>query len=335
MLGFLIRRIAFALVVLWGAATIIFLLIFAIPADPARATLGQDASHEQVEAYRKELGLDQPVYVQYARYIERLARGDLGTSISSRRPVVDELGRLLPATLEVVIPSLILSTVLGVGLGVISATHAGRWPDRVGQVGSLFGMSMPVFWLGLILQLIFFAWLDWLPLSGRLPPAITPPPTVTGFYTIDALVAGDAGLAALAAQHLILPTVALTFWNLPLMARLTRAMMLEVLRLDYVRTARAKGLSERAILYGHALRNAMIPLVTVFGLRIGGALGGAAITETVFGWPGIGRALVQAITTLDYPVITGFTLVICAGYTIANLMVDISYGLLDPRVELR
>ena len=335
MLRFLARRIAFALVVLWGAATIIFFLIFAIPADPARATLGQDAPREQVEAYRKELGLDQPVYVQYARYIGRLAAGDLGTSISSRRPVAGELARLLPATLEVVIPSLILSGGLGIALGVVSAMHAGRWQDRLSQVTSLFGMSMPVFWLGLLLQLVFFAGLGWLPLNGRLPPAVDPPPTTTGFYVIDSLLVGDVGLAALAAQHLVLPTIALTVWNLPLMARLTRAMMLDVLRLDYVRTARAKGLSERAMLYRHALRNAMIPIVTVFGLRIGAALGGAVITETVFGWPGIGRALVQPITTLDYPVITGFTLVICAGYTITNLLVDISYGLLDPRIARR
>jgi peptide/nickel transport system permease protein len=334
-LGFLARRIAFALVVLWGAATIIFFLIFAIPADPARATLGQDAPREQVEAYRKELGLDQPIYVQYARYIGRLASGDLGSSISSRRPVAGELARLLPATLEVVIPSLVLSGLLGVALGVISATHAGKWQDRVSQVVSLFGMSMPVFWLGLLLQLIFFAGLGWLPLNGRLPPAVDPPPTTTGFYVIDALLVGDLGLAGLALQHLILPTIALTVWNLPLMARLTRAMMLDVLRLDYVRTARAKGLSERALLYRHALRNALIPIVTVFGLRIGAALGGAVITETVFGWPGIGRALVQAITTLDYPVITGFTLVVCAGYTLTNLIVDISYGLLDPRIKVR
>jgi peptide/nickel transport system permease protein len=335
MLNFLARRIVFALVVLWGAATIIFLLAYSIPIDPARAVLGQDAPQSQVEAYRTELGLDQPLYVQYARYMQRLARFDLGTSISSHRSVAGELGRLLPATLEIVIPSLVLSGGLGVILGVISAVKAGRWQDRVSQVVSLFGMSMPVFWLGLVLQLAFYGWLGWLPLNGRLPPAADPPRTLTGFYTIDALAIGDFGLAWTAAKHLVLPTIALTVWNLPLMARLTRAVMLDVLRLDYVRTARGKGLSERTVTYGHALRNALIPVITVFGLRLGAALGGAVIIETVFGWPGAGRTLVQAITTLDYPTITGFTLVICAAYTVANLLVDISYGFLDPRIKLR
>lgn len=335
MLNFLVQRIAFALLVLWGAATIIFILLYSIPIDPARAALGEDASQSQVEAYRKELGLDQPLHVQYARYMARLSRADLGVSIASHRPVAAELGRLLPATLEVVIPSLILSGGLGVMLGVISAVGAGCWQDRVSQVGSLFGMSMPVFWLGLMLQIAFYGWLGWLPLTGRLPPPAEPPQAVTGFYVLDGLIAGDFALAWLAAKHLVLPTIALTAWNLPLIARLTRAVMLDVLRLDFVRTARAKGISERAVTYRHALRNALIPVVTVFGLRVGAAMGGAVITETVFGWPGVGRTLVQAITTLDYPIVTGFTLVICAAYTVANLLVDISHGFLDPRIRLR
>lgn len=333
MLSFLVRRIAFALLVLWGAATIIFLLAYSIPIDPARAALGGDATESQVDAYRKELGLDQPLYIQYERYVVRLAKGDLGVSIASHRPVMAELGRLLPATLEVVIPSLILSGGLGVVLGVMSAVHAGRWQDRVSQVASLFGMSMPVFWLGLVLQLAFYGWLGWLPLGGRLPPSANPPPTATGFYVLDALIAGKFALAWLAAKHLVLPVVALTVWNLPLIARLTRAVMLDVLHVDFIRTARAKGLSERAVTYRHALRATLIPVVTVFGLRIGAAIGGAVVTETVFAWPGVGRTLVQAITTVDYPIITGFTLVICATYTFTNLIVDISYGLLDPRVK--
>ena len=330
---FIARRLFSSLLVLWGAATIIFVLAYSIPTDPARAALGRDATQEQVQAYRAELGLDQPLPVQYARYIGRLTRGDLGESITTRRPVVDELIRLMPATLEIVIPSLILAGILGVVLGVISAVHAGRWQDQVSQIGALFGMSMPIFWLALVLQLVFYGWLDWLPSGGRLPAAVTPPPAITHSYVIDALLVGDVGLALTAAQHLVLPVVVLTMWNLPLISRLTRGVMLETLRLDFVRTARGKGLGERAVTYRHALRATMIPIVTVFGLRVGAALGGAVVAETVFGWPGVGRALVQAIISVDYPIITGFTLVLCAAYVLINFLVDISYGLLDPRVK--
>jgi peptide/nickel transport system permease protein len=333
MLRFVFGRVAAAFVVLWAAATLVFILAYAIPADPARAIMGNDAPEEQVQAYRRALGLDQPVPVQYARYIQRLAVGDLGVSLTSHRPVIAELGRFFPATLEIVIPSLVLSTVIGVVLGVLSAVKSGRWQDRLIQVTSLFGLSMPVFWLGLVMQLILYGWLGWLPLGGRLPITTLPPPTVTGFYTFDALLIGDFALAWTATKHLILPTLVLTNFSLPLMSRLTRAVMLDVLRLDFIRTARSKGLSERTVTYRHALRNAAIPLATVFGLRVGAAVGGAVITETVFNWPGAGRFLVQAITNLDYPAITGFTLVICASYTFANFLVDISYGLLDPRIK--
>jgi peptide/nickel transport system permease protein len=334
MLRFLARRLLFAFVVLWGAATIIFFLSYAIPSDPARAALGQDAPREQVERYRRELGLDQPLHVQYFRYLQHLTTGNLGTSIYSRRTVVSELGRVFPATLEIVIPSLIVSATIGVVLGVVSAVHAGRWQDRVSQIASLFGMSMPVFWLGLLMQLLFYASLGWLPLGARLPPTVDPPPTVTGSYIVDSLLVGDVGLALLAAKHLVLPVVALTLWQLPLIARLTRAVMLDVLHLDFVRTARGKGLGERTVTYRHALRNALIPVTTVFGLRLGAALGGAVVIETVFSWPGAGRVLVQAIVNNDYPIITGFTVVICAAYTVANFLVDLGYGFLDPRIKV-
>jgi peptide/nickel transport system permease protein len=332
---FLIRRIASALVVLWGTATIIFFLSYSIPSDPARAALGQDAPQEQVDRLHKEMGLDKPLYVQYERYLERLSHGDLGTSTISRQPVTSELGRLLPATFELVIPSLLISLVLGVAFGVIAAVHAGRWQDRISQVVALFGLSMPVFWLGLLLQFVFYGKLGWLPLSGRLDASIEPPSRITGSYVIDALLHLDPATAWDAAKYLILPTVALTTWTLPLISRLTRSVMLEVLRNDYVRTARSKGLSERVITYRHALRNALIPIVTVFGLQVGSTLGGAVVCETVFGYPGAGRALAQAVTKLDYPVITGFTLVICLSYVVANLLVDISYVVLDPRVKLQ
>jgi peptide/nickel transport system permease protein len=334
-MAFLARRMASALVVLWGTATIIFFLSYSIPSDPARAALGQDAPQEQVDRLHKEMGLDKPLYIQYGRYLERLVHGDLGESTISRQPVTKELGRLLPATFELVIPSLVLSLLLGVMLGVVAAVHAGHWQDRISQVVALFGLSMPVFWLGLLLQFVFYGKLGWLPLSGRLDPGASPPSTITGSYVVDATLHGDFSLAWDAAKYLILPTVALTTWTLPLISRLTRSVMLEVMRNDYVRTARSKGLSERVITYRHALRNALIPVVTVFGLQVGSTLGGAVVCETVFGYPGAGRALAQAVTKLDYPVITGFTLVICLSYIVANLLVDVSYVLLDPRIKLK
>lgn len=331
---FFAKRAVSALIVLWGTATIIFFLSYSIPSDPARAALGQDAPESQVLAYRKTLGLDRPLYVQYERYIERLAHGNLGVSIISQQPVANELGRLLPATFELVFPSLVLSLVLGVTLGVIAAVHAGHWQDRLSQVLALFGLSMPIFWLGLLLQLLFYAKLGWLPLSGRLPPGVNPPGTITGSYVLDALLHGQFGLAWLAAKYLILPTIALTTWNLPLTARLTRGVMLEVLGTDYIRTARSKGLTESRVLMRHAIRNAMIPVATIFGLQVGSTLGGAVVTETVFSYPGAGRALAQAVVSLDYPVITGFTLVLCLSYVVANLVVDVSYVFLDPRIKL-
>jgi peptide/nickel transport system permease protein len=335
MLRFIATRIVFTLVVLWGAATVIFLLSYGIPRDPARALLGENASPAQLAAYRVELGLDQPLYIQYARYMGRLVQGDLGTSHVSHLPVAGELMRQLPATLEIVIPSLVISGILGVILGVISAVRAGRWPDRVSQVGSLFGMSMPVFWMGLLLQLVFYRWLDVLPLGMRLPAVMAPPPRITGSYVVDGLLAGNFDLAATALKHLALPVLVLTVGGLPLMARLTRAVMLDILRLDFMRTARSKGLSERTVTYRHALRNALIPVTTVFGLRIAAALGGTVIVETIFSWPGVGRYVVQGINVLDYPVVTGVTLLLCAAYAVANLVVDLTYMFLDPRIRLR
>lgn len=330
---FVAKRILFTAIVLLGAVTIVFFLSNFIPADPVVAALGDFASKEAVEKYRHELGLDLPVYVQYWRYLQQLLRGNFGTSITSRQPVVSDLVRMLPATLELLLPSLLLAGLAGVVLGVISAVQAGRWSDHLSRVLSLFGMSMPVFWLGLGLQILFFRWLGVLPIAGRLPTGVSAPPEITGLFVLDALLAGNLGLAGLAAKHLVLPIITLSLVDLALMARLTRGILLDVLRTDYVRTARSKGLSERVVVYRHALRNAMLPLVTVYGLRIGSALGGAVITETVYAWPGIGRLAVQAITRFDYPIITGFTLMMCFAYALVNLLVDISYLFLDPRVK--
>ncbi|MGQ0572428.1 MAG: ABC transporter permease [Armatimonadota bacterium] len=330
---YLAQRLLFMLLVLFGSLVLVFVLSYAIPGDPARAALGEFASEQAIENYRRDLGLDRPLMVQLGLYLGRVARGNFGVSINSGRPVARDLLELLPATLELVIPSLILSTVLGVILGLISAVRAGRPADHVSRVTAVFGHSVPVFWLGIVLQLVFFGWLGWLPAGRRLPPGAITPPTVTGFYTVDSLLAGQFNTFWVALQHLVLPVVTLMTLNLAILARLTRASMLDVLRADYIRTAWSKGLPERNVVYKHALRNSLIPVVTVLGIRIGAALGGAVITETVFSWPGMGRYAVNALRTLDYPVVVGFTLMTTAGYAVASLLVDLSYVLIDPRIK--
>lgn len=330
---FLVKRVLFTAVVLLGSLAVAFTLSHAIPGDPARAALGEYATREAVEKYRSDLGLDKPLIVQLMMYLSRVVRGDLGVSINTARPVLRDLTGLLPATLELILPSLFLATLVGIALGVTSAVHAGTLRDHVSRVISAFGVSMPIFWFGIVLQIAFYRNLGWLPAAGRLPVGFPPPAHVTGLYTIDSFLAGDWGAFWLALQHLILPVTTLTMFNLPFVARMTRAMMLDVLHSDYVRTARSKGLHARAVVYKHALRNSLIPVVTVLGMRIGAALGGAVITETVFSWPGMGRYAVESLRILDYPVVIGFTLMMTFAYATSNLLVDMSYALIDPRIR--
>lgn len=330
---YLLRRLALAAVVVLGAITIVFALSTVIVADPARAALGQEATGDQIAQYRRETGLDQPIWVQYAVYVSRVMRGDFGRSIVTKNSVTDDLGRALPATLELVIPSIILSTSLGIFAGVASAARRGGFVDHVSRLTSIAGMSLPVFWLGIVLQIIFYTNLSWLPASGRLSVTMTPPPTITGFYTIDALFALDSHLFLTAMAHLVLPVITLSLLNIATMARMTRASLLEVLRQDYVRTARAKGLAETAVVYRHALRNAMIPVLTVLGFRVGTLLGGAVIVETIFAWPGVGRYAVVALQLADIPVVAAFTIYVTVAYSLINLAIDLSYGRIDPRVR--
>lgn len=329
---FLLQRLVLAAVVVLGAITIVFALSTVIVADPAQAALGQEATGDQVEQYRRELGLDQPIWVQYATYLGRVARGDFGRSIVTKNRVTDDLGRTLPATLELVIPSIVLSTVIGIGAGVASAANRGGFIDHLSRLVSIAGMALPVFWLGILLQIVFYTNLSWLPAAGRLPPAMTPPPQVTGFYTLDALFAADLPVLVQALRHLLLPVFTLSLLNVATMARMTRASLLDVLRQEYVRTARAKGLSERVVTYRHALRNALIPVLTVLGFRIGTLLGGAVITETVFAWPGVGRYAVFGLQRVDIPVVAAFTIYVTVAYTLINLIIDASYSRIDPRI---
>jgi len=333
MLRFLVRRCLFFIVVVLGAMAVVFLLAQVTPADPARAALGPDASNEQVEQYRHEVGLDQPMYVQFWRYLGRLCRGDLGVSIVTRNPVSEDLGRAIPATIELLVPSILLSLVVGIVLGVISAVARGKLIDHASRVFSILGMSMPVFWLGLVLQLIFYKDLSWLPAGGRLPLTAVPPPAVTGLYTVDSLLAGDWGLFLLALKHLILPVITLSTINVATVARITRASLLEVLAQDYLRTARSKGLSEQVVIYRHALRNALIPVVTVFGMRVGVMFGGAVLTESIFTWPGVGRYAFYGLRQLDLPVVTAFVIYATLAYAVINMLVDASYSIMDPRIR--
>ncbi len=333
MLRFLARRLLFFALVVLGAMAVVFVLAQVIPADPARAALGPDASREQVAQYRHEIGLDRPLWVQFGRYLERLLRGDLGTSIVTHNRVAADLGEAVPATVELMLASTALSLVLGVVLGVASAVRRGRMLDHVSRILSIVGMSFPVFWLGLVLQLVFYRDLSWFPAGGRLPITAQPPPAVTGLYTVDALLAGDWGLFFQVLRHLVLPAVTLSTVSVATVARITRASLLDVLSQDFVRTARAKGLAERLVVYRHALRNALIPVVTVFGLRVGIMFGGAVLTESIFAWPGVGRYAFYGLRQLDLPVVLAFVIYATVAYALLNMMVDASYSLLDPRIR--
>lgn len=334
MTTFFVRRLGFLLLTVLGAVTVTFALAVLVPSDPARAALGPDATENQVANYRRERGLDQPVLVQYVRYVGAIARGDFGTSIVSRTPVIDDLAAFVPATVELLIPSLAIAVVFGFLLGVAAAFYRGTWIDQASRLLSLVGLSMPVFWLGLVLQLVFFRALGWFPAGGRLASALNPPPGVTGLYTWDALLAGRWDLFLSAAHHLVLPAIALSTLTLGIVARMTRSSLLDVLSSNYVRTARSKGLRESVVVWKHALRNALIPIVTVIGLRLGQMFSGAVLTETVFAWPGVGRYAFTALRQLDFPVVMGFTVWATLIYALVNLIVDLSYSWIDPRVRL-
>ncbi len=330
---YVLRRLGYLVFVLFGASLLVFFLAQAIPADPAREALGEYASNEQIEAYRHERGLDRPITVQYVIYLKHLLHGDLGTSTVSRQPVAQELVRYLPATAELALTSLLLSLVLGVFLGVVSALKRGNLTDQVSRIGALFGMSMPVFWFGLVLQLVFYRQLAILPASQRLNVEFIAPPQITGFLTVDSILAGDLYLFGNALLHLILPATVLATSGLATIARITRSSLLEVLHTEYVRTARSKGLAERTVVYKHAFRNALMPVVTIIGLLVGHMFSGAVLVETIFAWPGVGRWAVLGLAKGDVPVAMAIALFTCAIYSIVNLVVDFSYYLIDPRLR--
>jgi peptide/nickel transport system permease protein len=334
MLRFVVRRIVLLIPVFIGLSLLVFVIGRILPGDPVQLAAGPQATREEIEALRTEFGLDQPLLVQYANYAKGLAAGDWGRSIQSRQPVLTELGAYLPATLELVIAAMIVAIVVGIPAGLISAVYRDRWPDIASRAVSLGAISIPRFFLGLLLQLAFAMWLGWLPLGGRLPIIQSPPPHWTGFYTVDALIAGDLATFWLVLQYLLMPAVALSLSPLATIARMMRASTLEVLSQDYVLTARALGLSQRLIVFKYVLKNALSASLTVIGLYFGWLLGGTVLVETVFDWPGIGLYATKAITTQDFMPVMGVTLCIGMVFVTVNLVVDLAYGLINPKVAL-
>ncbi len=337
MLRYIGRRLVFIFFLMIGISMLVFWIANQVPSDPVVANLSQRNldNEEMVAAFREKWGLDQPLYRQYLTYVGNLLQGDMGLSIRTQRPVLDDLRQYFPATIELAVTGIIFAVIFGMLFGIISAIKRNKIIDQILRGVSVFGVSVPAFWLALIMLFIFYLNLEIAPGPGRLSPYATAPTTVTGFYTIDALLMGDFALFMDALSHLILPGICLGVFTMGLITRTTRASLLEVLSSDYIRTARAKGLRERAVIVKHALGNALIPVITVIGVGFGNLLGGMVFVETVFSWPGIGQYAYMSATNLDFPSIVGVSLLIALNYVIINLIVDVLYGVLDPRVRYK
>jgi peptide/nickel transport system permease protein len=327
------RRLLFLVLVLFGLSVITFTISRVVPADPARMMLGPRASKAQVERQREAMGLNDPYPKQYVDYVWGVLHGDFGKSTATRRNVSDDLRRYLPGTIEIGLYAFIFSTVLGIPLGVASAVRRDTLIDHISRFISITGLALPVFWLALMVQFLFYGTLHILPDGQRLPQGVDPPKTITSLYTIDALLHGQFGLFWTATQHLIMPVMVLTYGSLAVVTRMVRGGMIEVLNQDYIRTARAKGLAQSTVVNSHALKNALLPTVTQLGLQIGLLLSGAFLVEIIFSWPGIGRYSVDAIKQVDYNAIMATTLIVAVIFVLMNLLVDILYLFLDPRIS--
>lgn len=335
MLRFTLRRLLLLIPVLVGLSLLVFAIANLLPGDPVKLAAGPQATQGEVDALAREVGADQPLPVRYWRYVTGLVRGDWGQSVLTRRPVWEDLRVYLPATLELVIAAMLLAVGIGIPAGLLSAVYADRWPDYLSRTLSLGAISMPRFFLGLLLQLAFAMELGWLPLGGRFPLVEEPPRTLTGFLTIDSVLAGDAQALLVAMQHLALPAFAMCLSPLATITRMMRAQTLEVLRQDYVLTERALGLNPRLILFKYVLKNAVSASLTVIGLYFGWLLGGTVLVETVFDWPGIGLYATKAIVSQDLLPVMGVTLAIGTLFVLGNLVVDLCQGLLNPKVRAR
>jgi len=332
MLHYIGKRLLQLIPVLLGMTFIVFLIIRAIPGDPAQVILGQHATKEARAALRASLGLDNPWYIQYVNYLGDLLTGDLGESMRTKATVSSELWPYLAATFELALFAMILAVIIGVNAGIVSAWFQNSWFDYFAMILALIGVSMPIFWLGLMGQWVFGIQMDLLPTSGR-EDARNPVDPITYLYVVDTIIHGRFDQLWDVLKHLILPAIALATIPMAIIARMTRSSMLEVMRSDYVRTARAKGQNMFWVVYKHALKNAIIPVLTVIGLQMGLLLGGAILTETIFSWPGIGRYIYDAIGYRDYPVIQSGILVIAFVFVMINLIVDILYSFIDPRIK--
>ena len=333
MLRFVVRRLLLLVPILVGLSILVFLWIRALPGGPAQALLGERATDAQIRQINREYGLDKPIHVQYFRYVKTVGRLDFGQSVTTRRDVTEELRQKFPATVELALAAMFFSIIFGIPLGFFAAKRYGGVFDNLSLVGSLLGVSIPIFFLGIILKYIFAIQLGLLPTVGRIDVLIDLEHP-TGFYVLDALLAGNVHAFFDVLKHLILPAIALGSIPLSIIARITRAAVLDVQNEDYVRTARAKGMSPGIVDRRHVLRNALLPIVTVIGLQVGFLLAGAVLTETVFAWPGIGTWLVDAIESRNYPVLQGGILFVALVFVLVNLIVDVSYAFLNPRIRL-
>ena len=333
---FVARRMLLMIPVFIGITLLTCTVSHAVPADPITANLGQRAQEDPsiVSRYRHEWGLDQPLPVQYGVYIKNLFTGDLGVSITTRRPVTDDLRQFFPATVELSTAAVILAIVIGVPLGVIAAVRRNRWLDHVSRVISLIGISTPVFWLGLLAIIVFYYHLGILPATGQIDEGIPRPPTLTGMLVVDSLITGDWRAFGTSLWHLVLPASVLGAYTMGIVTRMTRGNMLEVLVQDYIRTARAKGVRPAIVVLRHGLRNAILPTLTLVGLAYGSLLSGAVLTETIFSWPGIGRYATTTASSFDFPAIMGVALLTATVFLVLNLVVDVLYGVLNPQIRL-
>ncbi|WP_284141074.1 MULTISPECIES: ABC transporter permease [unclassified Virgibacillus] len=332
MAKYIIRRLMMLIPVLLGVSIITFSLIHLIPGDPARSMLGEKASETQLELLREELGLNDPYMVQYGRFMGKVLTGDLGESIQSKEDISYELMQKLPATMELAVFAMTIAIVIGILAGVIAAVKQYSWFDNISMTGALFGVSMPIFWLGLMMIWIFSVTFNILPPSGRITTGVELD-TITNFYLLDSILTWNWVAFKDVFLHLLMPGIALATIPMAIIARMTRSSMLEVMRQDYIRTANAKGLKRHLIIFQHALKNAFLPVLTVIGLQFGLLLGGAVLTETIFSWPGVGRYVLLAVLGRDYPIVQATILIIATLFVLINLITDILYKYFDPRIK--
>lgn len=335
MARYIARRLLNLIPVLLGITLLVFIFLHLIPGDPAIAMLGDRATPEQVESLRERLGLNEPLPLQYLKFLGNLLRLDLGNGIISGVPIAEEIRIRWPATFELSVAAMVVASIIGIPAGVLAAVRKNSAVDNLTMSGSLLGVSMPVYWLGLLLIYLFAVNLNWLPPSGRLSIDAGGFRPITGFYVLDAILQGNFRALQDVLAHLILPALTLGTIPLAIIARITRSAMLEVLSQDYIRTARAKGLQERWVIFKHALKNAMLPVITIIGLQFGTLLGGAILTETIFSWPGIGSWIYEGILARDYPVVQGGVVFVAVAFVLINLLVDLSYAFLDPRIQYK